>query len=54
VSGPGRDPTPPEDGPGDPRELASAGRSCSVILVLVALLLVLFCVGVAVRLVTTG
>jgi hypothetical protein len=48
VSGSERDLVPP-DGPNDPGEIASAGRSCLVILILVAALIVLFCVGIAVR-----
>jgi hypothetical protein len=45
---------PPLDGPEDlppvdPRDIASAGRSCSVILVLAAVILLVLCVGIALR-----
>jgi hypothetical protein len=35
--------------PIDPRDVASAGRSCSVILILLAAILLVLCVGIALR-----
>ena len=33
----------------DPRDVASAGRSCSVILILIAAIILVLCVGIALR-----
>ena len=33
----------------DPRDIASAGRSCSVILILLAAIVLVLCVGIALR-----
>lgn len=33
----------------DPRDVASAGRSCSVILILLAAIILALCVGIALR-----
>jgi hypothetical protein len=35
--------------PIDPRDVASAGRSCSVILILLAAIVLVLCVGIALR-----
>jgi hypothetical protein len=38
----------------DPRDVASAGRSCSVILILLAAIILALCVGIALRWVILG
>jgi hypothetical protein len=38
----------------DPRDVASAGRSCSVILILLAAIILALCVGTALRWVILG
>jgi hypothetical protein len=38
------------DAPGDPGEVASAARSCSVILLIMAGLVLIVCIGVAISL----
>lgn len=38
----------------DPRDVASAGRSCSVILILTAAIILALCVGIALRWVILG
>jgi hypothetical protein len=40
----------PEDAPGDPNEVASAARSCSVLLLILAGLVLIVCIGVAISL----
>jgi hypothetical protein len=40
----------PEEAPGDPYEVASAARSCSVLLLILAGLALIVCVGVAISL----
>ncbi|MCC6791254.1 MAG: hypothetical protein IT336_06200 [Thermomicrobiales bacterium] len=40
----------PEDAPGDPGEVASAARSCSVLLIILAALALIVCIGVAISL----
>ncbi len=45
---PGSDATEPEIQI-DPRDVASAGRSCSVILILMAAIVLVLCVGIALR-----
>ena len=49
-------PPPPEqdDIQIDPRDVASAGRSCSVILVLLVAIVLILCVGIALRWVLLG
>ena len=37
------------DTPVDPADIASAGRSCSAILILFAVILLVLCVGIALR-----
>jgi hypothetical protein len=40
----------PEGEPGDPNEVASAARSCSVLLLILAALALIVCIGVAISL----
>ena len=47
--GPAPDAIVEDEGPVDPRDIASAGRSCSAIIVLMAVLLLVICVGISVR-----
>ncbi|MBA2519870.1 MAG: hypothetical protein H0V24_09410 [Chloroflexia bacterium] len=39
----------PDDIQIDPRDVASAGRSCSVILILLVAIVLILCVGIALR-----
>lgn len=48
-NGPGPRPADYPDTPVDPADIASAGRSCSAILVLFAIILLVLCVGIALR-----
>jgi hypothetical protein len=50
----GRGTEPAADAPIDAREVASAGRSCLVILILAAAVVLVLCVGIALRWATMG
>lgn len=42
-------PPEPEDFQMDPADIASAGRSCSALLILIAAVILVLCVGIALR-----
>lgn len=54
VPNPEAAPTDPDEVQIDPRDVASAGRSCSVILILLVVIALILCVGIALRWIFLG
>lgn len=54
VPDPEATPPDPDEMPIDPRDVASAGRSCSVILILLVVIALILCVGIALRWIFLG